>query len=368
MVLRHPVQPRDRRRHAVRLQVRARPRLRRRRPGRRRRPAQAASTCRRCWHALNTRAPRPTWSTARRFRGDPGYKVPFGRRARQPDLLGRPDARSPARRITDPTSGFRMVNRRGIELFARDYPHDYPEVEAILMLHDHRLRIHEVQVRMNARGFGRSSIDYPRSRLLHGQGHAGAVRRPAPPPPGRLRGLAATGDRRVRRRRAAAGAERRERWDVVSADGPPDPRREQPRRQAPAHRRDRHPALPRARDRAGAAPAPRRALRAALDLGLDRARRARRLERRAQLARRHPRHPQPAERALLRRRRRPLLPRPPLLRRDLAAQRGDEGPRPGGRSARPRAAPDPQGSAERRGGRRDRRGRELGDERRDRRL
>ena len=56
-----------------------------------------------------------------------------------------------------------MTNRRGIELFARDYPHDYPEVEAILMLHSHRLRIHEVPVRMNARGFGRSSIDYPRS-------------------------------------------------------------------------------------------------------------------------------------------------------------------------------------------------------------
>ena len=56
-----------------------------------------------------------------------------------------------------------MVNRRGIELFARDYPHDYPEVEAILMLNAHHLRIHEVDVRMNARGFGRSSIDYPRS-------------------------------------------------------------------------------------------------------------------------------------------------------------------------------------------------------------
>ena len=31
------------------------------------------------------------------------------------------------------------------------------------MLNAHRLRIHEVPVRMNARGFGRSSIDYPRS-------------------------------------------------------------------------------------------------------------------------------------------------------------------------------------------------------------
>jgi glycosyltransferase involved in cell wall biosynthesis len=97
-----------------------------------------------------------------RYREDPGYKVPVGRRIGNLifsvilSLMVR-------QRITDPTSGFRMTNRRGIELFARDYPHDYPEVEAILMLHAHRLRLHEVPVRMNARGFGRSSIDYPRS-------------------------------------------------------------------------------------------------------------------------------------------------------------------------------------------------------------
>ena len=97
-----------------------------------------------------------------RFRGDPGYKVPIGRRvgnlifAIVLTVITR-------QKITDPTSGFRMTNRRGIELFARDYPHDYPEVEAILMLNAHRLRIHEVHVSMNARGFGRSSIDYPRS-------------------------------------------------------------------------------------------------------------------------------------------------------------------------------------------------------------
>jgi glycosyltransferase involved in cell wall biosynthesis len=97
-----------------------------------------------------------------RFRGDPGYKVPFGRRIG--NLIFSIVLTAICRqRITDPTSGFRMTNRRGIELFARDYPHDYPEVEAILMLHYHRLRIHEVPVRMNARGFGRSSIDYPRS-------------------------------------------------------------------------------------------------------------------------------------------------------------------------------------------------------------
>jgi glycosyltransferase involved in cell wall biosynthesis len=62
------------------------------------------------------------------------------------------------RRISDPTSGFRMTDRRGIELFARDYPHDYPEVEAVLMCHAHRLRAEEYPVRMRARSAGESSI------------------------------------------------------------------------------------------------------------------------------------------------------------------------------------------------------------------
>jgi glycosyltransferase involved in cell wall biosynthesis len=66
-------------------------------------------------------------------------------------------------RVTDPTSGFRMTNRRGIELFARDYPHDYPEVEAVLMVHAHRLRSAEVPVRMRARAGGVSSINASRS-------------------------------------------------------------------------------------------------------------------------------------------------------------------------------------------------------------
>lgn len=61
-------------------------------------------------------------------------------------------------RVSDPTSGFRLYNRRGIAVFARDYPHDYPEVEAVLMLHWHRLRMAEVPVRMFARAGGVSSI------------------------------------------------------------------------------------------------------------------------------------------------------------------------------------------------------------------
>ena len=112
--------------------------------------------------ALQTGGNRADMVYGSRFRGNPGYKVPLGRRAG--NLIFSVVLTALTRqRITDPTSGFRMTNRRGIELFARDYPHDYPEVEALLMLHAHRLRIHEVSVRMNARGFGRSSIDYPRS-------------------------------------------------------------------------------------------------------------------------------------------------------------------------------------------------------------
>jgi glycosyltransferase involved in cell wall biosynthesis len=61
-------------------------------------------------------------------------------------------------RVSDPTSGFRLYNRRAINLFARDYPHDYPEVEAVLMVHWHRLSMREVPVKMLQRGGGVSSI------------------------------------------------------------------------------------------------------------------------------------------------------------------------------------------------------------------
>ena len=60
--------------------------------------------------------------------------------------------------VTDPTSGFRMVDARGIGLFARDYPHDYPEVEAILLMHAHKLKSAEHPVVMRARTSGQSSI------------------------------------------------------------------------------------------------------------------------------------------------------------------------------------------------------------------
>jgi glycosyltransferase involved in cell wall biosynthesis len=65
--------------------------------------------------------------------------------------------------VTDPTSGLRMAGRRGIELFARDYPHDYPEVEAVLLMHAHQLASVELPVKMRERTAGVSSINSTRS-------------------------------------------------------------------------------------------------------------------------------------------------------------------------------------------------------------
>jgi glycosyltransferase involved in cell wall biosynthesis len=66
-------------------------------------------------------------------------------------------------RVTDTTSGFQALNKQGIALFARDYPHDYPEVEATVMVFRHRLRLTEVPVSMRERGGGSSSITALRS-------------------------------------------------------------------------------------------------------------------------------------------------------------------------------------------------------------
>jgi len=66
-------------------------------------------------------------------------------------------------RVTDPTSGFRMTDRHGIELFASDYPHDYPEIEAILLMHAHRLNSCEIPVLMRPRLTGESAISSTQS-------------------------------------------------------------------------------------------------------------------------------------------------------------------------------------------------------------
>jgi glycosyltransferase involved in cell wall biosynthesis len=94
--------------------------------------------------------------------GDGEYRPPIARRigirwfARLVSVVTRA-------RVTDTTSGFQAFNRRGIALFADDYPADYPEVEATVLVHRHDLRLVEVSVRMLEREHGSSSITVVRS-------------------------------------------------------------------------------------------------------------------------------------------------------------------------------------------------------------
>ena len=65
--------------------------------------------------------------------------------------------------VTDSTSGFRAVNSRAIQFFSHNYPDDYPEVEALVLLHKVGLRMAEVPVAMRERTGGKSSITPIRS-------------------------------------------------------------------------------------------------------------------------------------------------------------------------------------------------------------
>lgn len=58
----------------------------------------------------------------------------------------------------DTTSGYRMVNKKGINLFANYYPQDYPEVETIVYAVKNGLNVKEISVNMNQRQGGKSSI------------------------------------------------------------------------------------------------------------------------------------------------------------------------------------------------------------------
>jgi len=97
-----------------------------------------------------------------RFAGERSYRSSRSRRVGI-HLLAWVVSRIIGQRVTDTTSGFRAVNRKGIALFAADYPHDYPEVEATVMSVKHKLRLQEVPVEMRERSGGRSSITALRS-------------------------------------------------------------------------------------------------------------------------------------------------------------------------------------------------------------
>lgn len=66
-------------------------------------------------------------------------------------------------RITDPTSGFRLAGRSVIEMFAKDYPRDYPEPESIVTVLRSGKKVVEYPVKMRARQGGESSITMGKS-------------------------------------------------------------------------------------------------------------------------------------------------------------------------------------------------------------
>ncbi|MBQ1821871.1 MAG: glycosyltransferase family 2 protein [Lachnospiraceae bacterium] len=65
--------------------------------------------------------------------------------------------------VTDPTSGMRLADRKVIELFAKDYPRDYPEPETAVTVLKAGYKIKEIPVEMRARESGKSSISMKKS-------------------------------------------------------------------------------------------------------------------------------------------------------------------------------------------------------------
>ena len=66
-------------------------------------------------------------------------------------------------KITDPTSGLRMINRYVIKIFAVDYPRDYPEPESVVAILRQKKNVREIPVIMKAREGGVSSISPKKS-------------------------------------------------------------------------------------------------------------------------------------------------------------------------------------------------------------
>jgi hypothetical protein len=61
-------------------------------------------------------------------------------------------------RVTDPTSGFQMLNRQLAYFFSRSYPVDYPEPEALALMRREGYEFMEVPVQFRDRLAGRSTI------------------------------------------------------------------------------------------------------------------------------------------------------------------------------------------------------------------
>jgi glycosyltransferase involved in cell wall biosynthesis len=85
---------------------------------------------------------------SRFIRGANKYKMPFVRRmgCRVLSLMG---SLFTGMRIYDPTSGFQALNKHALEIASGDhYPLDYPDLDVLIMMQRHRLRVREIPVLM----------------------------------------------------------------------------------------------------------------------------------------------------------------------------------------------------------------------------
>ena len=64
--------------------------------------------------------------------------------------------------ITDTTSGFRALNKDAYSLFSEEYPTDFPDAEAIILLGYRGFRISEIPIEMLSRSGGISFFSIPK--------------------------------------------------------------------------------------------------------------------------------------------------------------------------------------------------------------
>lgn len=70
------------------------------------------------------------------------------------------------KRVTDPTSGMRIVNRDVMKIYSEDYPVDYPEPESVVTILRMGKKVSEIPVIMRERQGGVSSIS-PRKAVYY---------------------------------------------------------------------------------------------------------------------------------------------------------------------------------------------------------
>ncbi|HET9886362.1 MAG TPA: glycosyltransferase family 2 protein [bacterium] len=94
--------------------------------------------------------------------GPPSYRVPPSRRVGM-RIFSATVSMITRQQLLDTTSGFRAAGKEAIAYLAENYPRDYPEVEALVLLRRAGFRIMEVSCRFRERAGGQSSITPLRS-------------------------------------------------------------------------------------------------------------------------------------------------------------------------------------------------------------